>query len=539
MEEEKEEKIIEEEDLENEDLEDLRKYIEELTSFLPLPFCTINPINFILDTNQSFEHLTGYKKMEVIGMAIEELFLEKEEVDIFQEEVKKKKERVSREFTLITKDGETIPVKVSALSRRDEGDEFSGYFLTILDITEEKIFEEKLGEEIEKKTRELEEKAQEMEDSRSALLNILEDAEESYQDTEKERIKTSAIIESFVDGLMFFDKDKKLTIVNPQAEKFFDVKERDIVGRDMEELATFPTLKSLIKKIEEKEGALFREELQISEKTFLEVTTTNIELEDEAIGILVSLHDITREKRIEKIKSEFVSVAAHQLRTPLSGIKWILETVLEEGEGLDSEQKGLIKKACTANERMVGLINDLLDVTRIEEGRYVYKPKEIEVKQFIEPVAEEYRSKIEEKGVKLKIKEPTERIPRIKADEEKMKLVIQNFLDNAMKYTKEGEITVSIEILDNRKKVKVSISDTGAGIPEDQKERLFSKFFRAANVVRMETEGSGLGLFIAKNIIEAHEGEVGFDSKEGEGSTFFFVIPTVEKEDAESFIESF
>ncbi len=580
---EKQEEFIEET---SDEIEDLRRYIEEFTAFLPLAFCMVNPLDFILDANQSFQTLTGYEKMEVIGSGVDVLFKNKKEIENFKNKIPESDSAQEMETILTAKDGKSIFVRISALSRRDDEGNFSGYFLTITDITETKRFteelekqvkkrtkeledakerleeseavlevkvkartrefvelNERLEDEVKKRTKELEEKANEltlkakdMEDSKSALLNILEDVDQSFKETERERRKTSAIINNFVDGLLLFDRNNRLSLINPKAEEIFDVKSRDIAKRTIKELVTFPTLKPVIKIIGTDMKKIFRKELEFNEDTFLEITTIPVKREGKPMGILVTVHDITREKRIERIKSEFVSVAAHQLRTPLSGIKWTLRTILDEAEDIPEEQVGFIQKAYDANERMVNLVNDLLNVTRIEEGRYIYKPEEGDLMEVVRPIIDSYAEKIKEKGLKFEINEPPKRLPGVKIDKEKIGMIVQNFLDNAMKYTKKGKVVLDVKLLDS--KVKISVTDSGVGIPEDQQERLFNKFFRAANVMRMETEGSGLGLFIAKNIVEAHGGEVGFTSKEGEGSTFFFTLP-VGKSEVESFIEGF
>ncbi len=524
------------------DLEDLKNYTDELADFLPVAFCVVNPLNCILEVNNFFEVLSGYEKVEAVGKRVENLFLEREEINSLIEEVKKEKGKVEKELTLITKKEETVPVDVSALARESE-DGFVGFFLTIMDVTEKREIEVKMERELAKKTKELEEKAKQMEDSRSALLNILEDVDKSYKEAEKERSKTAAIIENFIDGMMFFGADHVLSIVNPKAEDFFDIKARDVTGRDLRELSTFPTLKSLINFIkgDGKIADLFREELKINEDFYLEITTTGIEEDGEHLGTLIHIHDITREKRIEKIKSEFVSVAAHQLRTPLSGIKWTLETFLEEVSEekgkLNEDEETLIRKAYDANERMVNLVNDLLNVSRIEEGRYIYEPEVVDILDFLNPILETYKEAIENKdNLSFKVNKVKDSFPKVKIDAEKIGIVVQNFLDNAIKYTDEGEVVLSINMIDDN--IRISVQDEGVGIPEEQQERLFNKFFRAENVIRKDVEGSGLGLFIAKNIVEAHNGEIGFESTEGEGSIFYFTLP-IHKGKEKGFIEEF
>jgi PAS domain S-box-containing protein len=568
------------------ELEDLRRYIENFTSFLPLAFCMVNPLDYVLDSNKAFQDITGYEKMEIIGNGVDSLFENKGKIEAFIAKVASRKSIVEEEATLLTKEGRKIPVKISALSRKDDEGNFSGYFLTITDITESKRFEEELErkikertdelqrakerledsekvlevkiaartrelaelnekletrvnertKEIEEKALELEQKAEEMSQTQTALLNLAEDTDKASRDAEKEKEKTLAIIRNFIDGLFFFDSEKKLVLINPKAEEMFDVKLRDVAGRSTKELKTFPTLEGLINLIGEDIRGVSREEICTENEMFFEITTILIEQEKQIIGTLINVHDITREKSIEKIKSEFVSVAAHQLRTPLAGIKWTLQTILEEEEDahIPEEIIGFIKKAYEANDRMVNLVNDLLNVTRIEEGRYVYEPEELEFMEVVNPIIEAYREHIENKGLKFEMKTPDEDLPKVKVDREKIGIVVQNFLDNAMKYTSEGKVFLLIEYSDG--KIKVSVTDQGVGIPEDQQKRLFNKFFRAANVQRMDTEGSGLGLFIAKNIIEAHGGKIGFTSRAGEGSTFYFTLPA-NKEEIDNFFK--
>ena len=505
-----------------------KKNKEEAKELFPVPVCVVNKDGVVKGFNSFFTELTDYKEFEG---KINDLIIEKEEVKDFLVDLKSEKELKDKELTLLTKDKKPIPVNVSGITRDDKK-----YFVSLTDVSRRREVRKEMKAEVNKKEKELDKKAKQMQDSRSALLNILEDVDKSYKEAEKERTKTVAIIENLIDGMLFFNEDNYLTIINSKAEEFFDIKARDVTSRGIEELSTFPTLEPLIKFIESEDGEikdLFREELQLDEDLYLEVTTTKIAEEEDNLGTLVHIHDITREKRIERIKSEFVSVAAHQLRTPLSGIKWTLETFLEEAveekEKLNDDEENLIRKAYRANERMVNLVNDLLNVSRIEEGRYVYDPKVANIYESMQPILEEYKERFKEKdGLEFKINKVKDKSPKVEIDEEKIQIVVQNFLDNAIKYTDEGEVVLSISMVDEDK-VRVSVQDDGVGIPEEQQERLFDKFFRAENIQRKDVEGSGLGLFISKNIIEAHDGGIGFNSTEGEGSIFYFTLPIVEE----------
>jgi PAS domain S-box-containing protein len=364
---------------------------------------------------------------------------------------------------------------------------------------------------------------------RAALLNILEDTEEARKDAVREKNKTMAMIENLTDGILLLNSKNEVEIISPLVIDFFRRVEADIIGKniidlfDREELEQFKEL--LIDSKKRRVNKVVKKEISIGKRMDVEVSTVFLEEGAEEGGVLIVLHDVTRDKLVERMKTEFVSIAAHQLRTPLSAIKWTLRMVLDGDTGeLNLEQKDLLEKTYVSNERMISLINDLLNVSRIEEGRFLYKQGLASLEDIISIVIESSQELLKMKKTTMVFNKPKEALPQVSVDKEKMELVVQNLLENAVKYTPEGgSITISLE--KNDRDIVFKIKDTGVGIPDDQQERIFTKFFRGDNVIRMETEGSGLGLYTTKNIVDAHKGKIWFDSKEGEGTTFYFTIP--------------
>lgn len=493
-----------------EDLTSLESYAKDLFYFLPHPVLLVSSARIILEANPAFEEITGYKTGEVIGKSMEEFFGKGRVEDLLKATFDKGFVR-AEEGELFNKRGDVVLVSVSTMLRKNEKGEIVGFFLGLFDLTNIKKTERDLR------------------DAQAALANILEDAEEARARAEEEKNKTLSIITNFVDGLLVFDKENKLSLINPQAESFFGVGRGKAVGKPILELGSLPSLEPLVKLVGKEIKGVFRKELQVKETLTLEVSTVPITRKEEELGTLVILHDITREKIIERMKTEFVSVAAHQLRTPLSAIKWTLRMLLDGDLGpLTQEQKDFIEKTYKSNERMIGLINDLLNVTRIEEGRYLYRPILLDIKSIVQSLVNLYKEEAEKKKIKIEFKKPEKSLPRLMLDKEKITLAIQNLLENAIRYTpRGGQVKVSLKHV--KKEVEFSVKDTGVGIPRDQQGNIFTKFFRGANVLRMETEGSGLGLFIAKNVIEAHGGKIWFESEENVGTTFYFTIPAQEE----------
>jgi len=228
--------------------------------------------------------------------------------------------------------------------------------------------------------------------------------------------------------------------------------------------------------------------------------------------------------RINKMKSEFVSIASHQLRTPLSAIKWETELILTKlNKGLKEKQIKNIRNISDLSERMIRLVNDLLDVARIDQGRLVLKKEAVDISQMIEEVIQENTPLIKGKNIKM-IYSNGKKIPLAYTDPVRTKLVIENLLGNSMKYTMNGG-KIEIKLTRKNGHLIFSIRDNGVGIPTEQQQHVFEKFFRSDNIVKHQTEGTGLGLYIAKNIVEQLGGRIWFESIENVGSVFNFSLP--------------
>lgn len=382
------------------------------------------------------------------------------------------------------------------------------------------------------------ERTMRLENSKIALMNILEDFRKQKILTEEEQKKNLAIINNFPDGLLIFDNDNRLSIMNIKAKEYLGISRMDFIYRESWSVENILEFKSLMKIIGSDIKKVNKRELEINPELILEVSVQEYSEKGIKYGKFVILHDVTREKKIQSLKNEFVSIAAHQLRTPLSAIKWTLTSLLDGDFGkLSEEQKKYLGKTNLSNERMINLVDDLLNLSRIEEGRYVYKNSVVSMQNLIGAVMKVVELKARQKNIKINL-ELADKLPDLNVDEEKIKLVIQNLIENAINYSKENSrINVNVGINKEKHEVEFSIKDSGIGIPREQRGRIFTKFFRAENAVRAETVGSGLGLFINKNIVEAHKGKIWFESELNRGTTFFFSIPYTLKD--EQFFEKF
>ena len=244
-------------------------------------------------------------------------------------------------------------------------------------------------------------------------------------------------------------------------------------------------------------------------KRELEVARTNQKLEE-----------------LDAAKSDFISVAAHQLRTPLTGIKWSYTALLDKTTGpLNADQKEIAEKGLSAIDQSINLINDLLNVAHLEEGKLDFAFKRQSLISVIKKAVAGIKLMVEEKKITMTQKIPPEAgFPELNIDADKMALAVANLLDNAVKYTPVGG-RIDFSVSQDQGLVKISVQDSGIGIPKTQKGRLFTKFFRADNATRVQTSGTGLGLFMVKNVVDRHGGKIIVESEEGKGTTFIVTIP--------------
>ena len=375
----------------------------------------------------------------------------------------------------------------------------------------------------------------------------------------REKEKTAAIIANLVDPILVISKDRRLIIFNQAAGRIFKletsslyIKIDDTNNFAMENFRDLFRVKYRSRTITaDKKGGVLVEEVVIEpdngddaapeasvndpfrvgvdvynhNEQIFKVTTVPIYDNDHGLlGHMKIFYDLTRERMVDMMKSEFVSIAAHQLRTPLSAIKWAIKMVLDGDEGkLNPGQADMLQKGYANNERVIALINDMLDASRIEEGKFGFNFVEENIVAVLERVLEKNTDRINDKHLDVKLKTSANNIITL-IDEEKMEIALGHILNNAVEYTPvKGKIRIGASRNDGN--IVITIADSGIGIPERERSKLFMKFFRGENVVRMQTDGSGLGLFITRNIILSHHGRINVESEENKGTKITITLP--------------
>lgn len=230
-------------------------------------------------------------------------------------------------------------------------------------------------------------------------------------------------------------------------------------------------------------------------------------------------------EKLSAFKSDVISISAHELRTSLTALRWINEMMLKGDVGeLSSEQKNFIEKQKSSIERMLSLVQEMLTINHTETTGLTYNLKSVDIVQIIEGVMFDFIGESYKKSIETVFLKPTQKIKKVKADEDKIRVVLQNLIENAIKYSGEGS-KVIISVSEEGEFVRVSIKDNGIGIPEEDKGNIFNKFYRGEKAKSEHSFGSGLGLYTAKKIAEAHGGEMSFESIDNNGTTFFLTLP--------------
>lgn len=357
-----------------------------------------------------------------------------------------------------------------------------------------------------------------------------------------ERSQIQAIILSIENPVVSYTQDFEIILVNLPFEHLVGLKKEQLVGKIITpELVNdsqygfltklfFPTLAPLI--LERSSGGFPQKiKLQFNEpkELILEITTTKVIDENgNNFGFLKIINDLTHQETIKKIQSDFISITAHQLRTPVTSLNWFLESLLKKEFGnLNENQEKIITDGLKSVGEIQNTVELLLNISQLEEGKFGFQFKETNLEVIIEEVLTKYEQTAKINNIRLSFYRPSVKIPSIKADIQRIKTVIEILVDNAIRYNyPKGEVRVFLRQLPDVPFVEISVEDTGIGITAEEMPRLFTKFFRSQEVVKKAISGIGLGLYLAKNIVKRHGGDIWAKSDIGRGSLFAFTLPT-------------
>lgn len=449
--------------------------------------------------------------------------------------------RISRPIEELSEDTEIIKkgnldYKVGR-NTKDEVGELSRNFDQM--VASIKASRAEVDQKVLAQTKDIQEKQTDMENQQKAILNILEDVEEEKNNVSREKDKINAILYSIGDGVFVTDKNLNIVMYNQIASQISGFSPEEAMGKKYSDILKF---------IYEKDGkindAFIKKAIETGQITEMANHTllikkdgSKISVADSAAplkdgrgeisGCVVVFRDITREREIDQAKTDFVSVASHQLRTPLTAIKWYIEMLLSDKTKLtEQQQKDYMQEVSKGSQRLVTLVNDLLNITRIETGRLKIETKPIDLIAYINDIIKETKPLADSRQCQLVFEKPKSVLPAIPLDTTLIRQVYLNLITNAIHYSPpENKIVISLN--KDHENIIFSVKDSGIGIPKEEQPKIFGRFFRASNASKTIASGTGLGLYISKLIIESSNGKIWFESVENKGTTFFASIPIV------------
>ena len=354
--------------------------------------------------------------------------------------------------------------------------------------------------------------------------------ERSLRDVATEKSRVNTIINCMGDGILVCDRDRCIVLANPAASRMLKILESALLGNYASHSNLPPELSKTIEDSLKAEGIVYTsvsQELIIgeSQETFLRAHTAPVRNDlGEVMGSVTVLQDISYLKELDKMKSEFIAMVAHELRSPIATVEQQLTVVLGGMAGdLNEKQDQLMTRARERTRGVLTLINDLLDLSKIEAGKMVQYKEPLNLADVIIRVVEMMKTDAQAKNIRIDFLPPAS-ISTIQADRSSMEGIFTNLISNAIKYTLAGG-SVTIRLEDQDGFVEISVADTGIGIKSDDLPRIFDKFFRVKTSETRQIVGTGLGLSIVKSIVDAHMGTISVESTEGKGTTFSILLP--------------
>lgn len=366
---------------------------------------------------------------------------------------------------------------------------------------------------------------------------LVTDKKQREDQLEEARAKAEAILASIGEGLLLFDRQGKVERVNKVGAEMLGYDEQSLDGRHFVDL--IKAIDGRGKEIPDSQRPLsqalsqnkavtaFMNYPRKGGKSFpVRINVAPVVLNGDIIGTIEIFRDITQEQELEKAKDEFVSLTSHQLRTPLTAIRLFGELLADEIAGpLNDQQRDYLDKIQESTERMINLVGDILNVSRIETGRLIVNPQPIDLRLLVKSQMAEIKPLADARSIVLRLRVSKDVPKTVKADRSLLSQVVHNLLTNALRYTSAQGGKVTLAIVKAERCVQISVKDNGIGIPKAVQPRIFERFFRADNASLAVGDGTGLGLYLVKMIMENTGGSVWFESEEGRGTTFYVSIP--------------
>ncbi len=382
------------------------------------------------------------------------------------------------------------------------------------------------------KNKEVEEKTKSLDIAMKEVKVIgakYDELDTSFKELGEEKKQTEEIIHSMAEGVIMVNKKGEIMLMNPAAEKLLGVKKGEGVGKSVlndlkEEQVVSMALQS---DADAKNKEIVIESQNASAKKILMASNAVIESEDgKTVGFVSVLSDVTKQKEVEKLKNEFLANVSHDLRTPLTCVKGTLQLLADPNFNTLTEWQGKqIDTALRNIDRLSRLVNDLLDLSKLEAQKFVLRHALFPVEDLIDAVVRDFEAWSKEKGIALRT--DVESKLDLVADPDRITQVLNNLMGNAFKFTpKGGMVTISAKRSADLTKIEFAVQDTGLGIAKNDFIKLFEKFSRIESKAMQGVSGTGLGLTIAKEIVELHQGRIWIESEEGKGSRFVFEVPT-------------
>jgi len=363
-------------------------------------------------------------------------------------------------------------------------------------------------------------------DLAKALNNMADEINAKVKNISSAKAKLETILSSMFEGIMLTNEKGEILLLNPSIRKLFFI-DSLTEGKKPLEVIRNNTIQEIVDRVLHENKEIITREVSIStpEQKTIMINGVPIVKDNVIEGAVFVFHDITELKRLEDIRKDFVANVSHELRTPISSIKGYAETLLDGKADSEDNVKEFLGIIYQDSNRLANLIDDLLDLSKIESGKMNMEFEPLEVLPLLKRCVNVLEKTAKDKKLSIKLEIP-DNIAKASGDHKRLSQVFLNLLDNAIKYTPEGG-SIRVGAASKEKFIQVDISDTGVGIPDKDLPRIFERFYRVDKARSRELGGTGLGLSIVKHIVQAHNGQIWVQSTLGQGSTFSFTIPAV------------